>query len=293
MNLALIVLPGLVLGLGFALVIAALVPTQPSLSAALDRIGTTTVAADPAYAATLENRVGSAVLRRVGDSPSLKIPTRDLRLIGMSVNRFLYQKVLSAGLGLIAPIAIGLIFQVLGLTAFYIPALFGIPLAIGGWYLPNLLVRDQAEAARKEFSRSVAVYMELVGSERISGAPPGKALESAAQVGRNWAFVRIRQTLTEARYAGTAPWDALEQLSLEINVPDLGEIAKVIRLSGEQGAPVYETLRARGQNLRDRLLNDEVTEANKATNKMTIPMTLTGVLFMLLLGTPFVLNAFF
>ncbi|MGG1910510.1 hypothetical protein AB1285_27170 [Microbacterium sp. NRRL B-14842] len=56
MNLALIVLPGLVLGLGFALVIAALVPTQPSLSAALDRIGTTTVAADPAYAATLENR---------------------------------------------------------------------------------------------------------------------------------------------------------------------------------------------------------------------------------------------
>lgn len=155
MNLALIVLPGLVLGLGFALVIAALVPTQPSLSAALDRIGTTTVAADPAYAATLENRVGSAVLRRVGDSPSLKIPTRDLRLIGMSVNRFLYQKVLSAGLGLIAPIAIGLIFQVLGLTAFYIPALFGIPLAIGGWYLPNLLVRDQAEAARKEFSRSV------------------------------------------------------------------------------------------------------------------------------------------
>ncbi|MEL4419780.1 hypothetical protein, partial [Shewanella algae] len=57
---------------------------------------------------------------------------------------------------------------------FYIPALFGIPLAIGGWYLPNLLVRDQAEAARKEFSRSVAVYMELVGSERISGAPPAK-----------------------------------------------------------------------------------------------------------------------
>ena len=67
----------------------------------------------------------------------------------------------------------------------------------------------------------------------------------------------------------------------------------MIRLSGEQGASVYETLRARGQNLRDRLLNDEVTEANKATNKMTIPMTLTGVLFMLLLGTPFVLNAFF
>ena len=109
---------------------------------------------------------------------------------------------------------------------------------------------------------------------------------------RTWK-IRVRQTLTEARYSGVAPWDALEHLSHEIDVPDLAEIAKVIRLSGEQGASVYVTLRARGQNLRDRLLNDEVTEANKATNKMTIPMTLTGILFMLLLGTPFVLDAFF
>lgn len=292
MNLALIVIPGIIIGLGVALIVAALVPTQPSLAAALDRIGTTTVSEETAYAGTLESRIGSAVLRRFSDNPSLKLPVADLRLIGMSINRYLYQKVLCAGFGLIAPLAIGLIFQALGLTAFYIPALFGIPLAIGGWFLPNLLVRDQAAEARTEFSRSVAVYMELVGSERISGAPPGKALESAAQVGRNWAFVRIRQTLTEARYSGVAPWDALEQLSLEIDVPDLAEIANVIRLSGEHGASVYETLRAGGQNLRDRLMNEEATEANKATNRMTIPMTLTGVIFMLILGTPFVLNVF-
>ncbi|WP_065569687.1 type II secretion system F family protein [Microbacterium oleivorans] len=292
MNLALIVLPGLILGLGIAVIVAALIPTQPRLASALDRIGTTSVATDTAYAATLENRVGSAVLRRFSDSSALKIPNTDLRLIGMSVNRYLYQKVLCAALGFVAPLALGLVAQVLGLGAFYVPALFGIALAAGGWFIPNLLIRSQAQEARTEFSRSIAVYMELVGSERISGAPPGKALESAAQVGRNWAFVRIRQTLTEARYAGVAPWDALEQLSKETGVPDLGEIANVIRLSGEQGASVYETLRARGQNLRDRLLNDEAAEANKATNKMTIPMALTGVLFMLLLGTPFALDAF-
>lgn len=181
MNLALIVLPGILVGLGFALVVAALVPTQPRLSAALERIGTTSVSQDTAHAATFENRVGSAVLRRFSDSPSFKIPSTDLRLIGMSVNRYLYQKVLSASLGLLAPIAFGLIFQVLGITAFYIPALFGLPLALGGWFLPNLLVRDQAQEARTEFSRSVAVYMELVGSERISGAPPGKALRSAGR----------------------------------------------------------------------------------------------------------------
>lgn len=293
MNLALIVVPGLLVGLGLAVIIAAIMPTQPRLSAALERVGTTSVTTDTTYVPTLENRVGSAVLRRFNANPALKLPITDLRLIGMSVNRYLYQKVLCVAGGLILPFAFGLIFQILELTAFYIPALFGLPLAFGAWFLPNLLVRDQAAAARQDFARSVAVYMELVGSERISGAPPGKALESAAQVGRNWVFVRLRHTLTEARYAGVAPWDALEQLSRETDVPDLADIAKVIRLSGEQGASVYETLRARGQNLRDRLLNDEQTEANKATNKMTIPMTLTGVIFMLLLGTPFVLNAFF
>ena len=293
MNLLLIVLPGMVLGLGVALTIAALMPTQPQLSAALDRSGTTTVTPTTAYAASLENRVGSAVLQRFNDNPALKIPTSDLRLIGMSVNRYLYQKVLTAALGLITPMTIGLLFQLLGIAAFYIPGLLGIPLAVGAWFLPNLLVRDQAAKARTEFSRSVAVYMELVASERISAQPPGKALESAAQVGRNWAFVRIRRALSEARFSGIAPWDALEILSLEIDVPDLGEIAKVIRLSGEQGASVYETLRARGQNLRDRLLNEEQTEANKATNRMTFPMALSGILFIVILGTPFVLDAFF
>ncbi|MGC5224521.1 type II secretion system F family protein [Micromonospora sp. DT81.3] len=293
MNPALVVIPGLIFGLGVALIIAALTPSQPRLSAALDRIGTTTVTEDTFYANTFENRIGSAVLRRFSDNPALRIPTSDLRLIGMSVNRYLYQKVLSAGLGLIAPMSIGVVFQALGLTAFYIPALLGIPLAVGAWFLPNLLVRDQAKEARDEFSRAVTVYMELVGAERISGASPSTALDNAAQVGRSWPFVRIRQTLTEARYAGVAPWDALEQLAHEINVPDLGEIAQVIRLSGEQGASVYETLRARGQNLRDRLMNDEKTEANKETTKMFIPMSLTGVMFMIILATPFLLDVFF
>lgn len=293
MNPALLVVPGLVLGLGVALIVAAFIPTQPRLSAALDRIGTTTIVDEGAYANTFQNRVGSAVLRRFSDNPSLKIPTSDLRLIGMSVNRYLYQKVLTSALGLIAPMSIGVVFQALGLVAFYIPALFGIPIAIGAWFLPNLLVREQAAAARDEISRASAVYMELVGAERISGASPSKALDNAAQVGRSWPFVRIRQTLVEARYAGVAPWDALEQLAHEINVPDLGEIAQVIRLSGEQGASVYETLRARGQSLRNRLMNAEKTEAAKETTKMFVPMALTGVMFMLILATPFVLDVFF
>ena len=146
MNLALIVVPGLLVGLGLAVIIAAIRPTPPRLSAALERVGTTSVTTDTTYVPTLENRVGSAVLRRFNDNPALKLPITDLRLIGMSVNRYLYQKVLCVAGGLILPFAFGLIFQILGLTAFYIPALFGLPLAFGAWFLPNLLVRDQAAA---------------------------------------------------------------------------------------------------------------------------------------------------
>ena len=53
MNLALIVVPGLLVGLGLAVIIAAIMPTQPRLSAALERVGTTSVTTDTTYVPTL------------------------------------------------------------------------------------------------------------------------------------------------------------------------------------------------------------------------------------------------
>ncbi|MBF0816663.1 type II secretion system F family protein [Microbacterium paludicola] len=287
-------LPGVLAGAGLALVVAALVPAAPSLGAALERLSGRGIASEVGgpTAATLNEQIGARAIRQLSGLPGFRLPLVDLKLIGLSTNRYMTQKVLMAGVFLIAPLAIGFVFQALGLSAFYIPALFGLPLAIAGWFVPNLIVRGQAAEARAEFSRAVAVYLELVASERNRGASPSRALESAARVGRSWVFVRLSQELAQARYAGIAAWDALERLSIEIDVPDLTELARRMRLSGEEGASVYETLRAQGKSLRNRLLNERQEQANKSTTAMVIPMAATGFIFLLLIGTPFVLDAF-
>lgn len=291
MTWQLALIPGLLAGLGIALVVAQLVPQQPRLADAIARLGTTTATSTSQQQGDIEQRVGSWVHARLPELPGFSIPTKDLALVGMPVNTFLYQKARYALLGLLAPFVIGVIAQVLGILPIYIPALIGIPIAAIFWFGPDRDLKVKATAAREEFSRAIAVYLELVAAERKRGAPAGHALETAADVGRSWVFVRIRQELTRARYAGVAPWDALNDFSEEISVPELADVAKIIRLSGESGAAVYETLRQRGRSLRVQLLNNEQTHANEISERMSsIPLAALAIVFCGIILTPLLLT---
>ena len=289
MNPLVVLIPGVIVGLGLTLAVAGALPRQPRLAAALERLGTT-IAPEPTQNANLETKVGSWVQRRLPDLPGFVIPTKDLALVGIPVQKYLYDKALLAGLGLIAPSLFGLLLQMLGLLPFYLPGLLGIPAAALLWFAPDQDLRTRAADAREEFARSVAVYLELVAAARRRGAPAGHALHTAAEIGKSWVFVRIRQELTRARFAGTPPWDALTAFSEEIGVSELDDVAKIVRLSGEEGASVYETLRARGKSLRVELLNKEHTRANEASERMTLPMTSLAIVFVGIILTPLLLN---
>ncbi len=64
------------------------------------------------------------------------------------------------------------------------------------------------------------------------------------------------------------------------------DVADIMRLSGEDGAAVLPTLRARAASLRTSLLQADVAAANEASERMSIPVALLGVAFMALLGFP-------
>ncbi len=89
-----------------------------------------------------------------------------------------------------------------------------------------------------------------------------------------------------ARASRAAPRGSSSELSLDLGVPELGDVADIMRLSGEDGAAVLPTLRARAASLRTWLLQSEVTTANEASERMSIPVALLGVAFMALLGFP-------
>ena len=92
--------------------------------------------------------------------------------------------------------------------------------------------------------------------------------------------------MLRAQLTGTSPWQGLAQLAAELRVPELGDVADIMRLSGEDGAAVYATLRARAASLRSALLTDAAAEANAASEHMIMPVAVLGVAFMALLGYP-------
>lgn len=291
MNPLLFLIPGAIVGLGLAVALAGLLPQRPALSAALERLGTTT----PALQTTgqsMEIRVGTWVHRQLPDVRYFTVPTKDLALIGTPVTKYLYDKALLALVGLLAPLLFGFAMQAVGLIPFWLPGILGIPLAIALWFAPDQELKTKARDAREEFARSVAVYLELVAAERRRGAPAGRALSSATEVGSTWVFARLRQELNRASYAGVAPWDALTSFSEEIGVPELADVGRIVRLAGEEGASTYETLRARGKSLRVQLLNNEHTKANEASERMSIPIVGSALVFVGIILTPLIMNLF-
>jgi hypothetical protein len=91
--------------------------------------------------------------------------------------------------------------------------------------------------------------------------------------------------LLRASLQSQMPWNALRELSEEIGVKELRDLADIMQLSGEEDAAVYESLRARGKSLRSQMVTDEHQEGNKQTERMTVPMTLLGAVFMAILIT--------
>ena len=173
-----------------------------------------------------------------------------------------------------------------------IPALASLGLAVVMFFLPNYNAVDDARKARLEFARALGAYIDLVALERNNGSGVRQAMESAAEVGDSWVFTRLSEELTRSRWSGLPPWDALHALADELGLPELDDFADIMRLSGEEGASVYTTLRARSAAMRTAMLNDEIAEANAVGERMTIPGSLLGVIFMALLVAPSLLRMF-
>ena len=284
-------------GLGVTLIVRELLPSDPQLASALDRLAPTRPGPDVPAApepvaggggtGALEHRVGIWAQRYLADAPFVRIPTTELLLLRIPVARHLGQKVLMALLGLLFPA----LFLVLTAAAGYplplaLPAAFALVLAAGLFVLPDLDVSRKAAAAREEFARATSAYLDLTALERAAGAGATQALEQAATVGDSWVFVRLREQLVRARLSGLPPWDGLHDLATELGLPELSDLADIMRLSGEEGAAVADTLRARSRGLRAALLTKEQTRANEESERMVVPVALLGLIFLVILGAP-------
>lgn len=294
-GLQLALVGGVVLGAGVALLVWRLLPVRPDLADVLDRLSP-----DSTTRARWEAEVGDgSTAERLGRWGVRVLPTsvwgtplhQELALLRIPTVRFYGEKLLFALLGLVIAPLLSLLLTLLGWPVpVLVPVGGALLLAVGMFFLPDYNAHDDARRARTEFARALGAYTDLVALERNSGAGPRQAMEVAAAIGDSWVFRRLREELAFSNWSGEQPWDALRRLSQELGVTELGDLADIVRLSGEEGAQIYGQLRARSAAMRTAMLNDEVAHANAVGEQMSIPMSLLGVIFLVILVTPALLR---
>ena len=129
-----------------------------------------------------------------------------------------------------------------------VPVVATLALAVGMFFLPDFNVRDDAKKARVEFVRALGAYIDLVALERNS-----RQRRPAGDGGRRR---RRRQLGVPPARRGTGP-EPLVRASrrgrrctpspTELGLPELDDLADIMRLSGEEGAQIYTNLRARSR----------------------------------------------
>lgn len=287
-----VVLAGATVGAGVALVIAGLQPYRPDLAAVLARLDATSVPTRPTLGAAdaPANALARwATMRLAPFSDRFGLPRlrADLELVGESPTHLLVRKVSYAALGLAFPPLLVFVMAVIGLRLpVGIPVIASIAFGAVLFFVPDLDVRRGAVRVRAEMRRAVVVYLELVALERAADAGASEALHRAAAIGDGRAFALIRDALMRAQLSGVPAWQGLEDLATSTGMPELGDVADIMRLSGEGGAAVYATLRTRAASLRTAMLNQDVARANAASEQMVMPVAMLGLVFMVLLAYP-------
>lgn len=289
----LILLLGGGIGAGLYLIIRALTPVQPALSAAIDRLSTTAVVdQQPTLPPQgLEERLGAWAERATAQLPMIVTPERDLALIGWSTRKFYGQKAMASLVGFLFPVIMSVIAY-LGQFILPIPLTIGAMLLLAAvfFFLPDLELRQRAAAQRTHYRRIIAAYVDFVALSRIGGASATQAMSDAARVGDNELFVRIQQMIERSRLRGTSAWNDLRELGDELGVRELHEIADIVRLSGEEGASIWENLRSHAHSMRNAQLRTEQGAANARSESMALPLAVLAFAFIGLLIAPSLLT---
>lgn len=285
-------LAGTLIGVGVAGLVYQLVPPQPALADVLSRLSPparrrpgspTPTTSTP----SVQERLGIWAQRTLPARLLGLPPARDLAVLRMTPAQFYGKKVTYALLGLVLPAFVGAVLRLIGIP---IPTVFPLAATLGlgavMFMAPARDVAVSAKAARTEFARAVSAYIELCALERNSGAGASVALSNAAGVGESWVFRRISEELARSRYDGRPPWDALTGLAEELAIPELADVADIMRIASDESAEVYRQLRARSASLRSALLSAELAKANVVEERMYVPGAFIGIVFLALLLTP-------
>lgn len=279
---------GIGLGIGLWCLAVWAFPPKPSLHSVLASV-VSAIAPKPAPAESdLPYRIGHALVPPLA---ALGLPNerlrRDLAVIERGLERHFADKAILAAAGCLLPTVVNGILVVSSAAApWMVPAVTGTALGAMGFLAPDWRVRRDAERRRATVRHGLSAYLNLLRVLLAGGAGIDGALSDAATVGRGFAFTRLRQALTTAKFTRTTPWACLGRLGAELDVRELTELASSITLAGIEGARIRASLAAKATAIRTKEMAEAEADAQAATERMSVPVVLLFAGFLLFISYP-------
>ncbi|RMH80586.1 MAG: secretion system protein [Actinomyces sp.] len=279
---------------GLLLCWRAVAPRPPDLDEVLGRLarpGVPVISSSSARA-SLTARAGPMVRRIVealGADPNRY--RQELELVGRTPERHAFDKLLGASAGLLIPnlAAAGMVSAGLALPLGGVAAL-SLATAGGGFVLPDLVLRDEADKRRRAFRHTLSSYLDLVNVLLAGGAGIETALHAAAEAGDGWGYRTIRAELRRARLTGQSPWDTFAQLDDRLGIHELAVLAASVSLAGSHGARIRASLAAKADTLRGHQIAETEAAAEAATERMTVPVAVLLFGFLVFIAYPAVIQ---
>jgi len=159
-----------------------------------------------------------------------------------------------------------------------------------GYNLPDFEIKKKARIGRDEFEVALNSFVSLVSVSLSGGGGLNTAMLDAANVGRGWVFETLQDTLTDSELSSEPAHRSLGRLGRELQVDGLIELAGALGLAGDSGARITETLIARAESGRKRMISDARSEAEKQSANLGIPVGALLIGWVGFLGYPAVVN---
>lgn len=281
------------MGAGLWLIARGIWPPRPSLPDALAALRRTPAPAPvlgEAESGALLARLGRPIARGVGDERGAGLISaamrRDLHVLGRSPEHHLAEKLGVAVFGLLlAPAVAAALYATAGVQLPVVIPLWGsLLMAAAGFFVPDLSIRSRVAERRRDFRHALSAFLDLVVIAIAGGTGVEGALRKAAAVGDGWAFASLRGALEAARLSRETPWASLGRLGAELGVGELEEMAASVSLAGTEGARVRQSLAAKAESLRMHRRADAESEGQAATERMSLPVAVMVLGFMLFIG---------
>lgn len=283
---SLVVLAGGLTGAGAWLVWSGWSPARPPLADTLARLGQPVVeiAADRD---SVDVRVGVWARRLSPVERVLSSLRTDLRVLRRSPDEQAALIVAYTACGLLWAPVVAAGGWAVGVR---IPVAVPLWLALAGGALGAVAsvrpVRAKAVERRRSFSHALGSFCDVTGMCLAAGRGIDASIQTAAAAGDGWPFAEIQAALRTGYVRGDTPWQALDRLAGECDLPDLAELAAALSLAGDEGAAVRETVSSKARSIRERLTGTAERDAAAITERMGIPATLLLLGFVVFLGFP-------